>query len=141
MPPLSGFFSKDQILAAAESGPRHNVFLFIIAAFVAMLTSFYMFRLWFVAFGGTPRSASADKARALSRFLLNAFYFDAIYGFLISITHEMLARLADWLDRWLIAGLGVRGIHGTVEILGRGLRLVQTGSLQTYAFLFAIGVA
>jgi NADH-quinone oxidoreductase subunit L len=81
------------------------------------------------------------KARALSRFLRNAFYFDSIYGFLISITHEMLARLADWLDRWLIAGLGVRGIHGTVEILGRGLRLVQTGSLQTYAFLFAIGVA
>src|SRR3954470_12163270 len=62
MPPLSGFFSKDQILAAAESGPRHNVFLFIIAAFVAMLTSFYMFRLWFVAFGGTPRSESADHA-------------------------------------------------------------------------------
>lgn len=30
--------------------------------------------------------------------------------------------------------------HG-VDILGRGLRLVQSGSLQTYAFLFVVGVA
>ena len=30
--------------------------------------------------------------------------------------------------------------HG-VDILGRGLRLVQSGSIQTYAFLFVVGVA
>jgi len=52
-----------------------------------------------------------------------------------------LARLADLADRWLIAGLAVRGTHGSIELTGRLLRLVQTGNLQTYAFLFAIGVA
>ena len=49
--------------------------------------------------------------------------------------------MAAWIDRWLIAGLAVRGIHGTTEIIGRTLRELQTGNLQTYAFLFALGVA
>ena len=55
-------------------------------------------------------------------------------------TQETLARVADWVDRWIVAGLLVRGTHGTTELVGRVLRLVQTGSLQTYAFLFAAGV-
>jgi hypothetical protein len=32
-------------------------------------------------------------------------------------------------------------VQGTTELFGRGLRLVQTGNLQTYAFLFVIGLA
>ena len=35
----------------------------------------------------------------------------------------------------------VRGTHGVTELAGRALRMVQTGNLQTYAFLFALGVA
>jgi NADH-quinone oxidoreductase subunit L len=77
----------------------------------------------------------------IARAMRNRFYFDEFYSWLISITHETLAKLADWFDRWIIAGLGVRGAHGTTEIFGRVLRLVQTGNLQTYAFLFALGVA
>ena len=54
---------------------------------------------------------------------------------------ENLAKLADAIDRWLIAGLLVRGAHGTTELAGRVLRLAQTGNLQTYAFWFAAGMA
>ena len=32
-------------------------------------------------------------------------------------------------------------VNGTTEILGRALRLVQTGNVQTYAFVFVVGVA
>ena len=71
----------------------------------------------------------------------NRFYLDEIYSFVIAATHEALSKLANWIDEWLIAGMGVRGLHGSIEIFGRALRLVQTGSLQTYAFLFALGVA
>jgi NADH-quinone oxidoreductase subunit L len=53
----------------------------------------------------------------------------------------MIATIAGWLDRWIIDGLAVRGTHGTTELVGRALRLLQTGNLQTYAFLFALGVA
>jgi NADH-quinone oxidoreductase subunit L len=70
----------------------------------------------------------------------NGFHFDAIYAFLISATQETLARVLAWADRWLAAGLIVRGTHGTTEILGRALRLLQTGNLQTYALLFVVGV-
>lgn len=68
------------------------------------------------------------------------FYFDELYDFFIRITHEALARLADVLDRRLIEGFAVRGVSGTTDILGRALRLLQTGNLQTYTFLFAAGV-
>jgi len=34
----------------------------------------------------------------------------------------------------------VRGTHGTTELAGRALRLFQTGNLQTYALLFALGI-
>jgi NADH-quinone oxidoreductase subunit L len=76
-----------------------------------------------------------------ARAMRNRFYFDELYAGLIAITHEALSKFADWFDRWIIAGLGVRGTHGTTEIFGRALRLVQTGNLQTYAFLFAFGLA
>jgi NADH-quinone oxidoreductase subunit L len=48
VPPLSGFFSKDEILAAALHG-GHPV-VFGVAMFVAGLTAFYMFRLYFCTF-------------------------------------------------------------------------------------------
>lgn len=49
IPPLSGFFSKDEILVAAF---HHNLPLFIIEFAVAGLTAFYMFRLYFSIFWG-----------------------------------------------------------------------------------------
>jgi len=71
----------------------------------------------------------------------NRFYFDEIYEVVFIRTHDLLASIAAWFDRWIIAGLAVRGTHGTTELVGRMLRLLQTGNLQTYAFLFALGVA
>ena len=71
----------------------------------------------------------------------NRFYFDELYNGLISLTHENLARLANLVDRWIIGGLLVKGVHGTTELAGRVLRLAQTGNLQTYAFILVIGLA
>ncbi len=52
IPPLSGFFSKDAILAAAHEG---HPWIFAIAYLVAGLTAFYMFRLYFTVFWGRDR--------------------------------------------------------------------------------------
>jgi hypothetical protein len=41
----------------------------------------------------------------------------------------------------VIAGFAVRGLSGATDIFGRGLRLLQSGNLQTYTFLFVLGVA
>ena len=54
-PGLSGFFSKDQILWKTWSSPSGSVILWLVAVFTAFLTSFYMFRLWFMTFFGERR--------------------------------------------------------------------------------------
>lgn len=226
--PLSGFFSKDAILAAAH---HHNVFLFVLAVAVAALTTFYMFRLVFVAFLGSDRSHEAGHAHespgvmvwplrilavmsvvggvigieslfgqalspehpeeahglvaqliypfqhapvaalsglaafavglfaawklyantktdplpaklgALSRAMANRFYFDEIYEATVIRIHDTIATISDWIDRWLVEGLCVGLVRGGTDLTGRALRLVQTGNLQTYAFLFILGVA
>jgi NADH-quinone oxidoreductase subunit L len=58
IPPLSGFFSKDEILANAFAD---NVALWIVAAFTSLLTVFYMFRLLFLTFKGQPRMEEEVK--------------------------------------------------------------------------------
>ena len=55
---LSGYYSKDAILAQALSYSQANPswsILFYAVAGGAFLTAFYMFRLWFMTFAGTPR--------------------------------------------------------------------------------------
>jgi len=62
-PPLAGFFSKDAILAAAfAQGTSGKVFWFV-GLVTALLTSFYMFRLWYLAFWGEPRTESSHRDR------------------------------------------------------------------------------
>ena len=228
VPPFSGFYSKDSILAQAA---HHSTPLFVLASVVAALTTFYMFRLVFVAFLGTPKSEAAGHAHespsvilwplrilavfsviggfigieqlyggqlaaghaeaetsflagliapfvhapmaagvgllavvvgfaaayalyakattdplpaklgALARAMQNRFYFDELYSATVIRLHDFLACVAGWFDRWIVAGVAVRGTHGTTELVGRALRLLQTGNLQTYAFIFALGVA
>ncbi|HWV99623.1 MAG TPA: NADH-quinone oxidoreductase subunit L [Candidatus Acidoferrum sp.] len=228
--PFSGFYSKDAILARAAE--EHAYGRFALGALVAVLTTFYMFRLVFVVFGAAARSESANHSKesppvmifplrilallsliggfvgientyshqqfgpetaaqaltfgeqviapfagapvaaslgllaaaigfvaayglyaraetdplparlgVLSRWMRNRFYLDELYEATFIRLHDFLAAVAAWTDRWLIAGLGVRGTHGTIELIGRALRQFQTGNLQTYAFLFALGVA
>jgi hypothetical protein len=40
-----------------------------------------------------------------------------------------------------VEGFCIGFVRGGTDITGRALRLVQTGNLQTYAFLFVLGVA
>src|SRR5438876_8947138 len=58
-PLLAGFFSKDEILWQAFSSPHGHVLLWGIGVLVAGITSFYMFRLWFMTFYGEYRGGHA----------------------------------------------------------------------------------
>jgi NADH-quinone oxidoreductase subunit L len=53
--PLSGFWSKDEILAAAFDHGAYFVILWGLGVAAALLTAFYMTRLMLLAFGGEPR--------------------------------------------------------------------------------------
>ncbi len=82
IPPFSGFFSKDEILAAALD---HNKFLFFVEWAVAGITAFYMFRIYFSIFWGketqyhhTPHEAPAIMTIPLIILAIGA----AVSGFL-----------------------------------------------------------
>ena len=219
-PLMSGFFSKDAILAQAFVA---NQPLFYLGVVVALLTSFYMMRCVLVAFHGDARSEAAKEAHeapgemigpllilsalsiglgwhyfglsnflikvsgavipneithsakltamiagtaasltglflgwmayrgvkqdplpamlgALARGMRDKFYFDELYAGLNQWTQERLSHYAAWFDRWIIGGLAVRGTSGAVDLTGCLLRLVQSGNLQTYALLLALGL-
>jgi NADH-quinone oxidoreductase subunit L len=56
LPPLAGFFSKDEILWFALASERGGApWLLVAAAATALMTAFYMFRLLWLTFFGTPR--------------------------------------------------------------------------------------
>jgi NADH-quinone oxidoreductase subunit L len=227
--PFSGFFSKDAIIGQAFG--QHNYILFAVGVFVAMLTSFYMFRLVFVVFYGSTKTDAAghahespgvmvwplrilafcsilaggffgveniflkqfpaetteqaagfahhlfepfiaapaaalsglaalalgfiaayalyakadkdplpEKLGGLSRAMRNRFYFDELYDATVIRLHNTLAAIAGGID-WCIENVFIGFIRGGTDFAGRGLRLVQNGNIQTYAFLFALGAA
>jgi NADH-quinone oxidoreductase subunit L len=226
VPPFSGFYSKDAILAQALA--QKSYLLFGVGVFVAALTTFYTFRLFFVVFFGKEKSDHAKHAHesplvmtlpliALAVFsfaggfigitnnygsqfvagheqlsvvqqvtepfhnifpmlcglgavgiglvlayslynnaatdplpaklggfataMKNKFYFDELYEATFIRAHDFLAAVADWIDRWILEGAIIGAIRGGTDLSGRALRLAQTGNLQTYAFLFVLGVA
>ncbi len=59
MPPLSGFFSKDEILYKAFLS---NKAIWGLAAFAALMTAFYMYRLMSLTFFGPYRGAAWETA-------------------------------------------------------------------------------
>jgi len=58
IPPLAGFFSKDEILWRAYQA---SWAYWLIGVLTAFLTSFYMFRLWFLTFFGEYRGTVEEQ--------------------------------------------------------------------------------
>jgi NADH-quinone oxidoreductase subunit L len=57
-PLFSGFFSKDLILFKTYASPYGSHILWAVLLLTAFMTSFYMFRLWFLTFFGEYRGAA-----------------------------------------------------------------------------------
>jgi NADH-quinone oxidoreductase subunit L len=58
IPPFAGFFSKDEILASAFA---HSPVLYVAALGAALMTAFYMFRLYFLTFSGKFRGTHEQE--------------------------------------------------------------------------------
>jgi NADH-quinone oxidoreductase subunit L len=84
----------------------------------------------------------ARQQEPLYKFLLNKWYFDEIYDFLLVRPTLWLGRvLWKYGDGWVIDGLGPDGISARVLDVTRGVVRLQTGYLYHYAFAMLIGVA
>ena len=74
VPFTSGFYSKEGILVAAEKTPH----FFWIAVIVAALTTFYMFRLLFIAFLGEARDEHSKHAKEVELRMFGPLVFLAV---------------------------------------------------------------
>jgi NADH-quinone oxidoreductase subunit L len=99
LPPLAGFFSKDEILwfaYASEAGG--SPWLWALASFTALLTAFYMFRLLWLTFFGQPRMDEHtaqhvhESPPSMTGVLVVLAILSAAGGFL-SIPHFLEAQL------------------------------------------------
>jgi NADH-quinone oxidoreductase subunit L len=91
------------------------------------------------------RNADTDplpaKLGGLATLMKNKFYFDEIYEATFVRGHDLIAAIADRIDRWFVEGFCIGLVRGGTDLTGRTLRYLQSGNLQTYAFLFVLGVA
>jgi NADH-quinone oxidoreductase subunit L len=103
IPPLAGFFSKDEILWFALASDRGgSTLLFALASLTALMTAFYMFRLLWLTFFGAPRMDEAtahhvhESPLSMTSVLVLLAAGSAVAGFL-SIPHylEPLFRLPE----------------------------------------------
>jgi NADH-quinone oxidoreductase subunit L len=67
IPPLSGFFSKDSILASALDAGLYGQILWAVGLLGAFLTALYTFRMIFIVFWGEPSAYAREHFHAPGR--------------------------------------------------------------------------
>lgn len=113
VPLLSGFFSKDEILAAAWM--NGNYFLFVLAVIAAFLTAFYMFRLYFLVFTGETKTKEEvhESPRTMTYPMIVLGVLAVVAGYIN--TPWFGTFLGDWLTKDI--GFQVKEVHGPVWIM------------------------
>jgi NADH-quinone oxidoreductase subunit L len=131
VPLLSGFFSKDEILAATwMSG---NYFLFVLAVFAAFLTAFYMFRLYFLVFTGEAKTKEDvhDSPRIMTYPMIVLGVLAVVAGYIN--TPWFGTFLGDWLTKDI--QFKVEEAHGPVWIMIVAT-LVSFGGIALAYFIY-----
>lgn len=107
IPPLAGFFSKDEILWMTYEYGGHGP-LWIILAIAAFCTAFYMFRLYYLTFAGKerfdPRHLHPHESPKTMTFPLMALAFLSIVGGFIGVPYALGFFASDHpnvLENWL----------------------------------------
>src|SRR5215207_2268905 len=100
IPPLAGFFSKDEILWFAFASARGgSPLLWGVAAATALMTAFYMFRLLWLTFLGSSRMTPEvehhvhESPRSMTGVLVALALLSAVGGF-IAVPHFLEPQLA-----------------------------------------------
>lgn len=129
IPPLAGFFSKDQIIAVAF---EENMLVFVLLSAASALTAFYMFRLYFLTFHGSFRGThdqehhlhESPKVMTIPLVVLAVL---SIFGGLIGFPHALghTIHVSHWLDHFLekTVEMPFMGMTLSVELM---LMLVAT---------------
>ncbi len=120
--PFSGFFSKEAVLGGVWEGGLTGPFVML--AFTALLTAFYMFRVVFIAFFGRPHAHEAHHHDAPPLMALPLWVLAAltvIIGVRFAVVgtgeHHGPAWLAPFSLGLALAGIGLAGLTYQAEVL------------------------
>jgi NADH-quinone oxidoreductase subunit L len=135
LPFLSGFYSKDAILHLAQ---EKNTAVFALLVLTAVLTAFYMVRMWKLVFLGTPRSDHAAHAHEGGLTLTAPLVVLAVLAFAGGwTTHEGTGLIYGHLFTGILSqiphaeGLGVYVMSLAILGIGAGLALSLYKSAAT----------
>ena len=105
IPPLSGFFSKDEIMMHLFTNGAYGKVFWALGMIAAFMTAFYMFRLLFITFFGKFRGTHEQahhvhESPALMTMPLIVLAILSIGGGLIGVP-EVFGLGEHWLKEWL----------------------------------------
>lgn len=109
-------------------------------ALFAVVAGVYAAYFIYIEQKGKPAEEAARKAPGLLSFLKDKWRIDELYEETIIGALDSLAELCVVVDRWVVDGILARLTAFTVSVLGTILRHFQTGRLQTYGALMAVGL-
>lgn len=121
VPPFAGFFSKDEILAAALNN-GHPV-IYAVGLFTAFLTAFYMSRLFFVAFMGDakPENHPHESPKSMTIPLMILAFFSVVGGWAALPEHNFAYFVHYGEFEHEAMNWGLAGISVIAGLLGIGL--------------------
>ena len=121
--PLSGFWSKDAILAVAY---HENKLVFAVGLLGSFLTAFYMARLFMLVFTGKSRSEGAAHAHESSAAMTVPLAILAVLAVVAGFVFVPEAN--SWLGDWLTDGkAGTESLEWTVMLLSTAVALAGLG--------------
>lgn len=126
IPPLAGFWSKDEILADAS---HINQLVYIMLTIAAFFTAFYMGRQVFMVFFGAERSDSAKHAHESPPVMttpLIALAALSVLGGAMNLPLPGLHFLANWLEKSVVHAHAGEFVP-TVALISTMLALVAIG--------------
>ncbi|NHN33831.1 NADH-quinone oxidoreductase subunit L [Paenibacillus agricola] len=109
IPPLSGFWSKDAILAEAYT---HNMPLFWVGLIAAFFTAFYMSRLFFLVFLGKPRHVAKVHESPMTMTLPLV-----VLAVLAIVSGFVFTPFNPWLGTWLTGHTQAEHANAVVMVL------------------------
>jgi NADH-quinone oxidoreductase subunit L len=65
--------------------------------------------------------------------------FDKVYNYYVAKVQQRFAMLLNVLEKLLLEGAIIGGSASFVGLVGRGVRALYTGSLNTYVYWFLLG--
>jgi NADH-quinone oxidoreductase subunit L len=134
-------FWRGSLVTHAEEAHHELPILVTLAPTLAMAAGFAIAWYFYITNPLVPFGL-AKRFRGAYQFLLNAWYFDALYDAIFVRPAKRLGRLL-WKtgDGTIIDGIGPDGVAARViDITNRVVRL-QSGYIYHYAFVMLIGVA